>query len=166
MNDPTSSIDAPVGYMERTRQYYRALGYDKDYRWARNDVTPFARLRKPLNEARIAIVTTSSPPGDWTKENPPPKEVWSGATDPAPDALYNQNLAWDKETTHTRDRESYLPIDALKALAAEGAIGSLAPRFHGVPTVYSHRETMFEDAPAILDRIVEDHADAALLVPL
>ena len=31
----------PVPYMERTRQYYRALGYAKDYVWARHDEVPF-----------------------------------------------------------------------------------------------------------------------------
>ena len=31
-----------VSYMERTRQYYRALGYEQDYVWARFDDVPFA----------------------------------------------------------------------------------------------------------------------------
>lgn len=30
-----SVAETPVQYMERTRQYYRALGYDNDYVWAR-----------------------------------------------------------------------------------------------------------------------------------
>ena len=45
-------------------------------------------------------------------------------------------------------------------------IGGLTPRFHSVPTDYSHRVTIGHDAPQILDRLVEDGADAALLVPL
>ena len=41
----------PNAYMERTRLYYRALGYEKDYIWASRDEIPFARLSKPLSKA-------------------------------------------------------------------------------------------------------------------
>ena len=57
------TADAPVGYMERTRLYYRALGYDGDYVWSQYDDVPFATLAKPLDEAKIALVTTASAPG-------------------------------------------------------------------------------------------------------
>ena len=152
--------------MERTRNFYRALGYPRDYRWAENAKTPFTALKKPLAAARIALVTTSYPPGDWSDDNPPQRQVWSADTATAPEALYNQNLAWDKQTTHTRDRESYLPILAMQALADRGVIGGLTARFHSVPTEYSHHRTNARDAPDIVDRVVADHADAALLVPL
>jgi len=166
MTDTGKSSNMPIAYMARTRAYYSALGYPSDYRWAENAGTPFQPLQKPLSELRIALVTTSYPPGAWSDDNPPTKQVWSGSVADAPDALYNQNLAWDKQSTHTRDRESYLPLLAMQALADEGVIGSVAPRFHGVPTSYSHRETLETDAPLIHDRIKEDYADAALLVPL
>ena len=166
MSDAADDRSAPVEYMARTRAYYRALGYPSDYRWATHDRTPFTPLAKPLAEARIALLTTSYPPGDWNDDNPPKKEVWSGPIAGAPDGLYNMNLAWDKESTHTRDRETYLPILAMQALAEAGVIGGLTERFHGAPTEYSHRQTNLHDAPAILDRVVADHADAALLVPL
>jgi hypothetical protein len=42
----------------------------------------------------------------------------------------------------------------------------LAARFHGVPTEYSQRKTLTEDAPDILSRVREDRADAAVLCPL
>ena len=161
MNDTS-----PIPYMERTRLYYRALGYSPDYRWAQNETAPFTRLKRPLAEAKIALITTSYPPGDWSDDNPPTKEVWSQDVSEAPEGLYNQNLAWDKESTHTRDRESYLPILAMQQLAEDGVIGGLTPRFHSVPTDYSHRNTIEHDAPDILKRLVEDGADAALLVPL
>lgn len=166
MDGNRTRSDAPVDYMLRTRMYYRALGYAPDYRWAANDSAPFTPLAKPLSDASIAVVVTSAPPGDWTDENPPAKQVWSLDVTAAPASLFNQNLSWDKVSTHTRDRESYLPLKALAALADAGAIGGLARRFHSVPTVYSQRETNEADAPAILARIREDRADAAFLVPL
>lgn len=166
MNDQTKHSDAPIDYMARTRAFYRALGYPRDYRWAENTETPFQKLDKPLSEMRLGIVITSFPPGAYSDENPPTKQVWSGNVADAPDGLYNQNLAWDKQSTHTRDRESYLPLVAMGKLVEEGVVGGLAERFHGVPTVYSQRETLEDDAPLIHERLVADHADAALLVPL
>ena len=53
--------DLPVPYLERTRSYYLALGYGNPYRWAHHPETPFAPLRKPLAETRLALVTTAAP---------------------------------------------------------------------------------------------------------
>ena len=64
------------------------------------------------------------------------------------------------------DVESFLPLAALRSLIGEGRIGSLTRRFHGVPTDYSQRRTIEQDAPEILARCREDAADIALLVPL
>jgi D-proline reductase (dithiol) PrdB len=156
-----ADVDEPVRYMERTRHYYRALGYTTDYVWAKHDDVPFARLGKPLSTARIALVTTASPV-DFSGT----KQVWSGPVSPPPPTLHTASVAWDKESTHTDDRESFLPIESAWALAAEGLFGSLAPRFHGVPTDYSQRKTVERDAPQVLARLRDDGADAAILCPL
>jgi D-proline reductase (dithiol) PrdB len=156
-----AEADVPVPYMERTRHYYRALGYASDYRWATFDDVPFTPLAEPLSELRIALVTTSSPPDfDGTKR------VWSGPVSPPPEKLFTDNVAWDKESTHTEDRASFLPIEAASELATEGIFKGLTARFHGVPTEYSQRKTIAEDAPEILARVREDGADAAVLCPL
>ena len=158
-----------VSYIDRTREYYAAQGYAKPYAWAHHTDAPFAPLTKPLAQSRVALITTASP---WREEKPVEgvlrgaKQVWSGSTATPPERLFTDHLAWDKQATHTRDVESFVPIRSLLALAAAGRIGSLAPRFHGVPTDYSQRRTIEQDAPAILARCREDGADVALLVPL
>ena len=158
-----------VSYIDRTREYYGAQGYEKPYVWARNTGAPFAKLAKPLAQCRVALVTTASP---WREDKPVDgvlrgnKQVWSGPTDAPPERLFTDDLSWDKEATHTRDVESFLPIRRLQELAAQGRIGSLAPRFHGVPTDYSQRRTIEQDAPEILARCREDGVDVVLLVPL
>ena len=53
--------DVPIGYMQRTREYYLALGYGEPYRWAHFAEVPFHRLAKPLASCRVAIVTTAAP---------------------------------------------------------------------------------------------------------
>lgn len=155
----------PTGYMERTRHYYRALGYKSDYVWATFPDVPFARLQKPLSQARVALVTTAGPPDDSNRDAQGVRHVWSGAVSPPPERL-TTNVAWDKESTHTDDRESFLPITAVSTLVAERVVGDIATRFHGVPTEYSQKKTIEQDAPDMLARIREDGADAALLCAL
>ena len=128
---------------------------------------PFASLAKPLSGSRLALITTASP---WDQQETRAlrgeREVWSGATDEPPERLFTDHLSWDKDNTHTRDVESFVPIRRMQEQAALGRLGSLAPRFHGVPTDYSQRATIERDAPEILKRCREDEVDIALLVPL
>ena len=161
----TKAADAPIRYMERTRHYYRALGYERDYVWARFDEVPFARLQKPLAQARIGLVTTATPPDLSNRDAQGIRHVWSGTVNPPPETLVT-DMAWDKESTHTKDRGSYLPIEVASELAAGGTFAGLTARFHGVPTEYSHRKSMVEDAPEVLARLRADGAEAAILCAL
>ncbi|MEH2625296.1 D-proline reductase (dithiol) PrdB [Bradyrhizobium sp. AZCC 1719] len=156
-----NEAEAPVPYMERTRHYYRALGYADDYVWAAFDDVPFTRPAKPVSDLRVALITTASP-----LDFDGVKRVWSGAVSPPPEKLLTDNVAWDKESTHTDDRASFLPIEAAFELIAKGVIAGLTPRFHGVPTEYSQRKTKTTDAPEILARVRQDGADAVILCPL
>ncbi len=165
--DPAARVF--VSYIDRTREFYRAQGYEKPYQWAHFEEVPFVRLPKPLTECRLTLVMTASPHHD----GPPvdgvlrgAKAVWSGTMASPPERLYTDDLAWDKEATHTLDVESFLPIASLQTFATEGRIRELAQRFHGVPTDYSQRRTTEEDAPEVLRRCREDGVDAALLVAL
>ena len=158
-----------VSYIDRTRAYYAALGYPKPYQYASHTEVPFARLEKPLSEARVALVTTASPWHEDPAARPKPFErrgVWAGSTGNPPERVFTDNLAWDKESTHTRDLQTYLPIGHLKAHAAAGRIGEIGPRFYGVPTEYSQLRTIREDAPALEAMCREDRVDAVLLAAL
>ena len=159
------AVGPPVPYMERTRNYYRALGYETDYVWAHHHDVPFARLLKPLGASTLALITTAGPPDLSNRDARNRKHVWSGEV-ANPPSSFDTDVAWDKEATHTNDRETFLPIDAMKRLVADGTVGALAPHFHGAPTDYSHRKTNEEDAPEILQRLRADKVDAAVLSAL
>lgn len=156
-------MSKPVAYMERTRRYYEAQGFERPYRWAHFDSAPFAPLPKPLAQCRLAVVTTSAL---YDRAEADPRYVDSGLMAAPPARLFANDLSWDKKATHLDDRASYLPIEPLRALVDEGRLGALAPRFHCAPTEYSQRRTRAADAPEILKRCREDGADIALLVPL
>ena len=153
----------PVPYIDRTRNYYAAQGFEKSYAWAHFDDTPFTPLAKPVRESTLALITTAALHDRHASD---PRFVASGESGDPPERLFGNDLSWDKRATHLDDLNSFFPIHQLKELIDEGRLGGLTPRFHCVPTEYSQRRTMTNDAPQVLERCREDGADIALLVPL
>ncbi len=154
---------APVLYMEKTRRYYEAQGFERAYQWAENDDIPFTPLAKPLEACRVTLVTTAVPDGAVPKLS---RKATSIPLQQAPESFFTDDLSWDKKATHTNDRASYFPLELCQQLVEDQTIGSLAPRFHFVPTDYSQRHTLEDDAPAILKACQEDEVDVAILIPL
>jgi hypothetical protein len=162
-----------VSYIDKSREYYAAQGYEAPYRWARFDEVPFTPLAKPLAESRIGLVTTATllasdvvPPESDGDPRDLPGTVHTGPTDPPPDKLYTDNRAWDKNATHTNDTESFLPAQRLAECVEQGRLGGASPRFYAVPTEYSQRRTRENDAPDVARLMREDGVDVAMLVPL
>jgi D-proline reductase (dithiol) PrdB len=164
--------DVPIQYMQRTREYYLALGFGA-YRWSHFVDVPFAPLRTPLARARLGLITTAAPyqPGVGDQGPGAPYNaaakfytVYSDSMAGGPD-LRISHLGYDRVHTSAKDINSYFPLAALRAAAAAGRIGELAPRFHGAPTNRSQRVTTDEDSPELLRRCREDGVDAVVLVP-
>ena len=164
--------DPPIAYLERVRTYYQALGYGAPYEWAHFDGVPWAPLRKPLAQCRVALVTTAAKyrpdagdqgPGAPYNADAKFYAVYSIASSTDPD-LRISHLAIDRQHTHADDPATWLPLAALRAAAAAGRIASVAPRLHGLPTNRSQRATLEVDAPELLARCRDDGVDAAILV--
>ncbi|MFT5212220.1 MAG: D-proline reductase (dithiol) PrdB [Flavobacterium sp.] len=159
----TSASVKPVSYMQRTRSYYKAQGFDKYYTWAKGENDFQHKLSKPLNDCRVTFVTTAVPDGRIPKMA---RTASSQSISTMPDRFRTDELSWDKEATHTDDRGSYVPLLPLLKLQDEGVIASIANRYHFVPTEYSQSKTIDHDAPAILKACLEDEVDIAILIPL
>lgn len=158
-------MSKPIQYMERTRRYYEAQGFKQAYAWAHFEDIPFRRPSVPLAESTLAIVTTAIS-GEDVALPMIGRKARSIPVDEAPAVFFTGDLSWDKITTHTEDRESYFPLQALTELHGRGRFARLARRFHFVPTEYSQRHTVQQDAPQILRACLEDEVDVAVLVPL
>lgn len=165
--------DVPIPYRQRIRDYYVALGYGAPYVWAHLAEVPFQPLSKPLADCRVALVVTAAPyqpdkgdQGPGAPYNAAPKfyEVYSGDTSQDHD-LRNVHVAVDRDHHAQGDQGCYFPLAALRRAAGKGRIGSLAPRFHGLPTNRSHRVTLGTDCPEVVARCQADKVDAAILVP-
>ena len=173
MSDFSADYDQPVPYIQRTRTYYTALGYETPYRWASFTDVPFTALDKPLAQSCVAMITTASP-FDPAKGNQDPGAPYNGTAKfytvyalPADRDLDLRisHVAYDRQHTTAADPRSYNPLAALRAAVASGRVGRLAPHVFGAPTNRSHRVTMQQDAPDILRRCQDDGADVAILVP-
>ena len=157
-----------VRYIDRTREYYEAQGFERPYRWASHEDAPFTPLSKPLSDSVVGLITTANEPSpaDWKEGEPRPLRRVHSFPSSDPPALYTNDLSWHKLVTNTDDLDSYLPIHRLQELADEGRVSRLASRCHGVPTEYSQRLTIERDAPEVLRLLREDGVDVAMLVPL
>lgn len=164
MPDQKSDImpDSPVKYIDRTRAFYLSKGFPKPYAWAQNSHSSFTPLGKPLEQSRLALITTAMPMDTAGQE----RGLHIRDRQPAPEILSTNDLAWDKETTHTNDLDSYFPLNHLLDLVEQNALGSIADQYYCVPTLFSQNHTCKVDAPNILKSLQADNVDIALLVPL
>ena len=150
-----------VRYIDKSREYYAAHGYDKPYAWAHYADVPFCGLSKPLAESRIGLVTTAD---RAPREQGRDARLYAEPVERS-EPLYTE-MFWDRDATHTDDPESFLPRASMARQRDAGRIGSLSPRFYGLPTDYSQRRTLEHDAPRIEAWMREDGVEAAVLVAL
>ena len=168
-----AAADVPIPYLQRTRDYYQALGYGAPYVWAHYSDVPFWPLRQPLAQCRVTLVTTAAPyqPGKGDQGPGAPYnaaakfyKVYSEPSDAIPD-LRISHVGYDRKHTTAEDPNTWLPLAQLQLAVKAGRIGALTSRLHGSPTNRSQKVTLETDAPELLRRCREDSADVAVLVP-
>jgi D-proline reductase (dithiol) PrdB len=143
------------------------------YPWRRIDPVPGARLRRPLAECRVALVTSAGlvPPGEppfdaTVRGGDYSYRVVPGDADVQALTEHQRSEAFD-HTGIARDRNLALPLDRLRELQREGAIGGVAPRhlsFMG--SITAPGRLIKRTAPEAAALLVEDAVDVALLVPV
>jgi D-proline reductase (dithiol) PrdB len=164
--------DRPIPYLQRTHEWYLALGYDNPYRYAHFEGVPFQPLARPLADCVVTLITTAAPyqpdlgpQGPRAAYNAGAKFFipYSGATARDHD-LRISHVAIDRKHASMEDGNCWFPLPVMRRWAQQGRF-KLAVRFQGAPTNRSQRHTMEVDAPIIVQRCREDGADVAVLVP-
>ena len=162
----------PLAYMQRTRDWYLALGYGNPYEWAHNEDVPFSGLGRPISKSRVALVTTAAlfNPGAGDQGPGAPyngaakfHHIWSHPVSPAPDVRIS-HIAYDRTHTTAEDPRTWFPLDALKQAEQSGRIGSLTTQVYGFPTNMSQRTNIVTDAPQLLEALANEGTQAAVLV--
>ena len=97
-----------------------------------NDAAPFTRLRRPLSDSRLALVTTA---GIHLREDAP----FTGgdqsfrvipADSPASDIVQSHASIGFDRTAFQRDINVVFPVDRVRELVEGGEVGSLGSRYY------------------------------------
>ncbi|MEZ5345438.1 MAG: glycine/sarcosine/betaine reductase selenoprotein B family protein [Pyrinomonadaceae bacterium] len=149
--------------------------FTKNYPFSRYSLenVPAAKLRKPLSECKLAIVTTAGlmRPDDERFD----KNIKLGDTSfrEIPNGFRLQDLIDDHRSDSfdhagiDADRNLAFPLDRLKELEAQKTIGSLNDRhFSFMGSILAPRKLINESAPEVAGLLKDDGVDAVLLVPV
>lgn len=135
-----------------------------------NPEPAFARLTRPLAEARVGLLTSAGAfvTGDRSFDvadphGDPTFRVIPGDT--APGAIRFAHSHYDT-TRAEADPNVVLPLEPLRALVADGLVGSAAPRHVGMMGFNPDpRRVASESAPRIVELFREDAVDVVVLSP-
>jgi len=145
----------------------------KAYPWRRIDPVPWAALKKPLKESRVALISSaglvapdqepfddSIRGGDFSfREIPADTDVFSLRDTHRSDLYDHAGLR--------KDPNLAFPLDRLRKLVESGRIGSLNRRhlsFMG--SITAPGRLIKKTAPPAARKMAEDGVDIALLVPV
>lgn len=155
------------GFAQVEYEYVRRRVYPA-FDWTAFDApSPRRRLVVPLERARVALVGTAGahlpeqePFSLGAEGDPSYREI------PAESAeLRLAHVGYDLRRAG-RDPDVVFPLALLRRLAAEGALGELAPRaFSFMGYVPDPGPLLRETGPAVAGRLRADAVDLALLVP-
>ena len=138
--------------------------------WSPNDKASWTPLRKPLNECRVALVTTggvhlktqkafdvASDWGDWSFREIP--------ADIDPGELMISDVHYD-HSGPDMDINCLLPLSHLIRFAEEGLIGSAAGTHFGfMGFIMDPQKLVTETAPEVARRLLEDKVDVVFMTP-
>lgn len=161
------SRQAPIDYIERTRDQYAALGYPP-YAWVHREDSPaYAPLNQPIKESKLALIASG---GIYRrgqiafhfKDDFSYREI---SADTPVNELRATHFAYDLRDAR-EDINVVFPIETLRRAVAAGQLGALGPNAYTfMGGIYSARKVENILAPALADRLVDDEVDVALLVP-
>jgi len=147
---------------------YQSQGFPP-YRWSEFESSPWAPFDKPLNEARIALISSAGifrddqePFDPWAVNGLSFRQIPTGT--PFEQLKLHHNYFDHREAL--KDLNCVFPTRRLDALAQSGFIGSLAPTAItlGMGRLYKRTALQQETTPEIVKVLNEQQADAALLV--
>jgi D-proline reductase (dithiol) PrdB len=145
----------------------------KGYPFRRVDWRPGRALSKPLDQARVALITTAGffLPGQqpfddsYRHDDCSFREIPEGT--PVEKLQIGQSSDAFDHSGIEADRNLALPMDRLKEMIAAGVVGASAPRhFSIMGSIIAPAKLITESGPEIARKLLHDHVDAVLLSPV
>jgi D-proline reductase (dithiol) PrdB len=145
----------------------------RTYGWRKIDPVPWARVRKPLSESRLGLVSSAGfvPPGEepfdeTIRGGDPSFRVIKSDLDPSSFIEYHKSDAFDHQGV-LDDPNLAFPLDRMRELAERGRIGSVAPNYLScMGSITAPSRLIKRTAPEAAKVFVRDEVDLALLVPV
>ena len=132
-----------------------------------NDTTPFTVPRRPLRDSRLALVTSAGLHlrGDRPFASGDPTYRCIPANAAAADIVQSHSSIGFDRTGVIADINVVFPLDRLRELVAEGAVGELATTFYSFMGAQRDVTRIKETAPAVAELLLNDGVDIILLTP-
>ena len=171
---PVVAAMGPGGVMVKISDLKLSLRvFMRTYPWRIIDPVPASVLSRPLSTSRVAIVSSAGlvvpgePPfdpdvrgGDFSYRVIPGDAPVQGLEE------HHRSDAFDHAGIET-DRNMAMPLDRLHEMAAEGQIGSVAPRnISLMGSITAPGRLVKHTLPQVADLLIEDHVDVALMIPV
>ncbi len=159
----------PVRYVERLNAFYASQGFPP-YRWTVNADAPLTRPGKPFNQRRVALLTS----GGVSRKDAQPFNPLArndlrvdSIAESTPSEFFQIHDSYYNHADADRDINCIFPLDRLRELAAERAIGSVAPHHYSgfMGRTYIRTAVVNEAAPALARKLRDESVDAFVLVP-
>ncbi|HET7876317.1 MAG TPA: glycine/sarcosine/betaine reductase selenoprotein B family protein [Methylomirabilota bacterium] len=144
----------------------------KHYPWPTFTDAPWTPVSKPLARSRIAVVTTGGlyrAGADLPFDGKSPEGDWSFRAVPADHPIQTLAISHPHfaHEVAEADMNTIFPLDRLRELRVEGAIGELAPTHYSTMGYCTRAADLAETtAPEIARRMQAEGVDAALIVPV
>lgn len=158
----------PVKYVDRLNEKYQSLGFPP-YQWTINETTPLTPLDKPVSACRVSMLTTcgascSGEPGfDPDARND--LRLDAIPIDTPSDGFEINDNYYDHRSV-TLDINCQFPIERLRELAADGTVGSIAPRlWSGFMGRIYKRSAILAKAAEFAEELQHDDVDLLVVVP-
>jgi D-proline reductase (dithiol) PrdB len=134
---------------------------------------PCAPLAKPLDESRVALVTTAGlrTPGQSDfdhsdKRGDPSFREIPNTIETSLLVESHRSYSFDHEAVRS-DVNLAFPLDRFRELESQGVIGELNHRhFSFMGSIVGPRRLIDETAPQVAQALAEDRVDAVLLTPV
>jgi D-proline reductase (dithiol) PrdB len=159
----------PIDYVACLDEMYQSQGFPP-YKWSQYDSSPWCSFDKPLEETRLALVSSAG----IFRDDQEPFDPW------AVNDLSFRTIPVDTDKSMLKLHHNYFdhrdamkdfncvfPTERLRELAEEGCIGALVPEAItlGMGRLYKRTALQNETVPRIVEALQRHGVDAALLVP-
>lgn len=159
----------PVRYVDLLNERYQLQGFPP-YQWTVNEPAGLTALQKPLSECTVSMLTSGGvshctmPTWEAKARNDFRLDTVDAS---AAGADFQVSDSYYDTADAEQDVNTVFPIDRLRELAADGTIGSVAPRLWSgfMGRIYKRTHVTEVAAPALAEELHADDVDLFLLVP-